>query len=35
VSHGGGPKFDGEDDPSYVSFLSFIEYWIGCGAPLP
>lgn len=35
VTHGGGAKFDGTDDPSYASFLSFIEYWIGCGAPLP
>lgn len=35
IDHGGGPKFDGTDDPSYVSFLSFIEYWIGCGAPVP
>ena len=35
VAHGGGAKFDGTSDPSYRSFLSFIEYWIGCGAPAP
>jgi hypothetical protein len=35
VAHGGGPKFAGVDDPSYRSFLAFIEYWIGCGAPVP
>jgi hypothetical protein len=35
VAHGGGAKFDGVDDPSYVSFLSFNEYWIGCGTPTP
>jgi len=33
VAHGGGPKFHGVDDVSYLSFLSFIEYWAGCGAP--
>jgi hypothetical protein len=35
VTHGGGAKFDGTTDPTYVSFLSFFEYWIGCGAPPP
>ncbi|HTQ02481.1 MAG TPA: hypothetical protein VMI54_01450 [Polyangiaceae bacterium] len=35
VMHGGGSKFDGTDDPTYQSFLSFLEYWIGCGAPAP
>jgi hypothetical protein len=35
VTHGGGSKFDGVTDPTYVSFLSFIEYWIGCGTPTP
>jgi len=35
VTHGGGAKFDGVKDPSYVSFLSFIEYWVGCGSPSP
>jgi hypothetical protein len=35
VSHGGGAKFSGVTDPSYASFLAFIEYWIGCGAPVP
>jgi hypothetical protein len=35
VSHGGGSKFSGTDDPTYASFLSFFEYWIGCGAPVP
>jgi hypothetical protein len=35
IMHGGGAKFGSEYDPSYVSFLSFIEYWIGCGAPVP
>jgi hypothetical protein len=31
VTHGGGAKFSGTDDPSYESFLSFIEYWAKCG----
>jgi hypothetical protein len=35
VTHGGGAKFSGVDDPSYVSFSSFIEYWAGCGSPVP
>ena len=35
VAHGGGAKFGGTNDPSYVSFLSFINYWVGCGAPTP
>jgi hypothetical protein len=35
VDHGGGPKFSGTNDPSYASYLAFIEYWIGCGAPVP
>jgi hypothetical protein len=35
LPHGGGAKFAGPNDPSYVSFLSFIEYYIGCGAPPP
>lgn len=35
VAHGGGSKFDGMRDPTYQSFLSFLEYWIGCGAPTP
>ncbi|HEV8551579.1 MAG TPA: hypothetical protein VGQ57_21170 [Polyangiaceae bacterium] len=35
ITHGGGAKFSGPSDPSYQSFLSFFEYWIGCGAPLP
>jgi hypothetical protein len=35
VAHGGGSKFDGTSDPTYQSFLSFLEYWIGCGAPTP
>jgi hypothetical protein len=35
VTHGGGSKFDGLQDPTYQSFLSFIEYWIGCGAATP
>jgi hypothetical protein len=35
ISHGGGAKFSGMDDVSYVSFSSFIEYWAACGAPVP
>jgi hypothetical protein len=35
VKHGGGAKFDGENDPSYKSFLSFIEYWVSCGSVVP
>jgi len=35
VTHGGGAKFSGKDDPTYVSMLSFIEYWIRCGSPTP
>lgn len=35
VKHGGSAKFSGKDDATYVSFLSFVEYWVGCGAPVP
>jgi hypothetical protein len=30
VEHGGGDKFHGMDDPSYVSFLSFLTHYAGC-----
>jgi hypothetical protein len=30
VVHGGGKKFHGTDDPSYVSFLSFLEHYAAC-----
>jgi len=35
VLHGGGAKFSGVDDVMYESILSFVEYWTGCGAPVP
>jgi len=35
ISHGGGAKFSGMEDPSYASFSSFIEYWAACGGPVP
>jgi hypothetical protein len=37
VEHGGGDKFHGMDDPSYVSFLSFLTHYAGCvnAAPAP
>jgi hypothetical protein len=28
--HAGGKKFHGYDDPSYVSFLSFLEHYAAC-----
>jgi len=30
VTHKGGQKFHGYDDPGYVSFLSFLEHYAGC-----
>jgi hypothetical protein len=30
VEHGGGDKFHGAEDPSYVSFLSFLTHYAGC-----
>jgi hypothetical protein len=30
VVHKGGQKFHGSEDPAYVSFLSFLEYYAGC-----
>jgi hypothetical protein len=33
VEHGGGDKFHGTDDPSYVSFLSFLTHYAGCVNP--
>lgn len=32
VSHGGGQKFEGPNDPSYQTFLAFIERYASCAA---
>jgi hypothetical protein len=32
VAHGGGQKFEGPQDPSYLSFLAFIERYASCAA---
>ncbi|HKP60363.1 MAG TPA: hypothetical protein VJV78_26740 [Polyangiales bacterium] len=35
VAHGGGPKFDGPDDPSYQTFLAWIRRYADCSAEDP
>jgi hypothetical protein len=32
VAHGGGDKFSGKDDPTYLSFLQFLELYQRCQA---
>jgi hypothetical protein len=35
VTHGGGPKFDGKTDPSYLGFLEWIARYASCSAQEP
>jgi hypothetical protein len=35
VPHGGGQKFEGEEDPAYQSFLSFIRSYARCQSDAP